>query len=169
MSLYDVFRLAEIRTKLSYKFESVATMRDIVFVGTSDGRIVVIKAIRAEGVYTSSSCITVTFQNTKGKNPIKQMAAIADKGLLIVLTGGKLQVHSVTGLEKGGTGSDMVPEIGAVRGAVDVTGFHIKKEGGRFYLAAIHSKKKGHGVSAVRNGNERGRDVARGALRPCAA
>ena len=118
-------------------------MGDIIFVGTSERSHCDVSSASRRRLHNEFLHYPV-LQNTKGKQPIKQMAAIQERGVLVVLTGGKLQVHSVSALlaSGGGSGTDIVPDIGSVRGATDVTGFHIKKDVGRYYLAAIHSKKK---------------------------
>ncbi|CUF60652.1 Hypothetical protein, putative [Bodo saltans] len=77
------------------------------------------------------------------------MVPIPEKNLLVVLIGEQIVLHSLNVVDKPGgpqkaldqLPGDKMPEIGPVRGAKDIIAFHIKKDRGVFYLAAILKKK----------------------------
>ncbi|ORC85900.1 CNH domain-containing protein [Trypanosoma theileri] len=137
---HEVFRLRELKQKLPYKIESIATAGNNFFLGTNDGKLVVYE------VSTGSTCDAqcVYIHTSKHKQPIRMIIPIVEKEILLALAGDIIVVHHLPRLSRthlDDLPEDRMPELGVVRGAKDVVAFHVKRQRGTFSLAVLQRKK----------------------------
>ena len=134
------FQLKPVIEALSEKVESVATWEEMLFIGRSQQYRSGIYRIEDHDQRYSAK-IKTTF---KVKGVARQMAPLGEKKVLVVLVTDQIMLHNLPELSV--LRSDHVPldcltERGPVPDTKDCTAFHIKKDNGKYFLAAALPKK----------------------------
>ncbi|KAH9598292.1 Vacuolar sorting protein 39/Transforming growth factor beta receptor-associated domain 2 [Trypanosoma melophagium] len=138
--LHEAFRLHELKQKLPYKIESIATSGNNFFLGTNDGKLIVYE------VSTDGSCDTqcVYIHTSKRKQPIRMIVPIVEKEILLALAGDIIVLHHLPHFSRthlDDLPEDRLPELGVVRGAKDVVGLHLKRQRGTFSMAVLQRRR----------------------------
>ncbi|RNF19097.1 CNH domain-containing protein [Trypanosoma conorhini] len=136
---HEVFRLTELKQKLPYKIESIATARNLFFLGTSDGKLIVYEVSLQEH---DAQCVYI--HSSKHKQPIRMILPIVERDVLLLVAGDVIAVHQLnrmTSAQLDRLPEDRLPELSAVRGTKDIVALHLKRQRGTFYLAVLQRKK----------------------------
>lgn len=127
--MYDVFRSIMLKDKMAHhKFECCATSGDKMYIGTSEGAVMVYQLVPRTETYETKG---LQIERTKSKQPITQIVTVPQLNVLILVSGGILAAHSM----------DDIVEVAQVKGLKEVMMIDIKKEKDHFYIAVIVRKK----------------------------
>ncbi|KAF5224543.1 hypothetical protein ECC02_002486 [Trypanosoma cruzi] len=136
---HEVFCLRELKHKLSCKIDSIATARNLFFLGTSDGKVMVYEVSLQN---RDAQCVYI--HNSKHKLPIRMIIPIVEKGILLVLAGDVIAVHQLNHMTHAPLDSlpeDRLPEMNTVKGSKDIVTLHVKRQRGIFSMAVLQRKK----------------------------
>ncbi|RNF09300.1 CNH domain-containing protein [Trypanosoma rangeli] len=136
---HEAFRLTELKKKLPYKIESIATVRNLFFVGTNDGKLIVYEVSLQDH---DAQCVYI--HSSKHKQPIRMIIPIAEEEILLLVVGDVISVHQLnhmTSAQLDCLPEDRLPELHTVKGTKDVVALHLKRQRGTFYMAVLQRKK----------------------------
>ncbi|KEG11260.1 CNH domain-containing protein [Trypanosoma grayi] len=136
---HEAFRLNELKQKLSYKIESIATAGNLFFLGTSDGKLVVYE-VSLESY--DAQCVHI--QTSKHKQPIRMIVPIVEKEILIAVAGDIIVLHELqhmSHVQLNCLPENRLPELGTVKGTKDVVALHVKRHRGVYSMAVLQRKK----------------------------
>ena len=144
----NFFDLLPVSTKQSSRIESIATWREHFFFGT-DGRVHVYQILGYDTKKPESKprAVIAVSPSSGGKSaPVRQIALLPEKGLMIVLCGDSLAAHALPPYEA--ICRDSVPSSlfehskDILRDPGDVGGFHLKRENGKYVLACYTTARR---------------------------
>jgi Vam6/Vps39-like protein vacuolar protein sorting-associated protein 39 len=152
----EVYKLVSLSEPIPYQVEALTTFRDLLFVGTTNGRIVIYRMHTGKlkdvgsssrgsgggGITVSNASAVTQLQDVADPRhqPIRALTVVGDYHLS-ALIGDTIVLYTFVHDEQDSSRPSQLREITAITGLRDTLSFHVKQQKGIIALAALQRRR----------------------------